>query len=94
MITRVIITKHADKQMRRAPQHIKDKLLDWRKEVELLGIQAVRQNKGYHDEPLKGKRIDERSIRLNNQWRAFYVEKKNGIIEIYVLEVTPHEYKK
>jgi proteic killer suppression protein len=67
MITQVIITKNADKQMRRAPQHIRDKLLDWRKEVKLFGIQAVRQNKGYHDEPLKGQRAGERSIRLNRQ---------------------------
>lgn len=92
MITQVIITKNADKQMRRAPQHIRDKLLDWRKEVELFGIQAVRQNKGYHDEPLKGQRTGERSIRLSRQWRAIYQQISNESILIYVLEVTPHEY--
>ena len=95
MITsKVIITKSAEKQATRAPQYIRDNLLYWKKEVELFGIQAIRQHKGYHDEPLKGKRLGERSIRLSRQWRAFYLEKKNGIIEIYVLEVTPHEYKK
>ncbi len=93
MINRVIITKNADKQMRRAPQYIRDNLLNWRKEVELFGIRAVREHKSYHDEPLKGKRTGERSIRLSRQWRAFYYEVENDIL-IYVLEVTSHEYKK
>ena len=76
MITRVIITKYADKQMRQSPQHIRDKLLDWRKEVELFGIQTVRQTKGYHDEPLKGKRIGERSIRLNKPMASILLRKE------------------
>jgi hypothetical protein len=55
MITsKVIITKSAEKQATRAPQYIRDNLLYWKKEVELFGIQAIRQHKGYHDEPLKG----------------------------------------
>ena len=93
MTTQVIITKSADKQMRRAPQHIVDNLLYWRNEVQTFGIYEVRKNKGYHDEPLKGKRAGERSIRLSRQWRAIYIEREIGIL-IYVLEVTPHEYKK
>jgi proteic killer suppression protein len=92
MNTEVIFTAKASKQMSQAPRYIMDKLLNWSKEVELFGIQAVRKHKGYHDEPLKGERTGERSIRLNRQWRAIYCEEKIGSIRIYVLEVTPHDY--
>ena len=54
------------------------------------GIMETRKVKGYHDEPLQGKRKGERSIRLNKQWRAIYIE-INGIIEDEITEVTPHE---
>lgn len=80
--------------MRQAPHYIAEKLLNWANEVEVFGIQAVRKHKGYHNEPLKGSRLGERSIRLNKKWRAIYCEKSNGSCLIYVLEVTPHEYKK
>jgi len=47
---------------------------------------------GYYDEPLKGKRKGQRSIRLNKAYRAFYVINKNGMIEFEVIEVNKHEY--
>jgi toxin HigB-1 len=94
MIAQVIFTATASKQMRRAPHYITDKLLNWAKEVEVFGMPAVRKHKGYHDEPLKGPRLGQRSIRLSKQWRAIYCEKDNRAILIYVLEVTPHDYQK
>lgn len=94
MNAQVIFTAKASKQMRRAPHYITEKLLNWAREVEIFGIQAVRKHKGYHDEPLKGQRLGERSIRLNEQWRAIYCEKTNGLMLIYLLEVTPHDYEK
>jgi len=94
MITLVVITKKAYKQLGKVPDYIKDKLEDWAKNVQELGIQEVRKHPAYHDEPLKEKRKGERSIRLSRQWRAIYCEKDNGSIYIEVLEVTPHEYKK
>ncbi len=78
--------------MRQAPQYITDKLLNWANEVEAFGVEAVRKHKGYHDEPLKGRRRGERSIRLSRQWRAIYREKRNGSVSVHVLGVTPHEY--
>jgi proteic killer suppression protein len=94
MIVRVIFSSKASKQMRRAPSYITDKLLNWAREVEIFGLEAVRKHKGYHDEPLKGQRAEERSIRLNRQWRAIYCEKTNSSKLIYILEVTPHDYEK
>lgn len=93
MACKVIYTKLASKQMKRAPDYITAKLLNWANEVEVFGIETVRRHPGYHDEPLMGKRIEQRSIRLSRQWRAIYCEKRNGAIWIYVLEVTPHDYK-
>ena len=49
--------------------------------------------KGFHDEPLKGKRQGQRSVRLNRAYRAIYVEHETGEVElIEVLEVNKHEY--
>ncbi|STX81627.1 Plasmid maintenance system killer protein [Legionella busanensis] len=53
----------------------------------------TRKSPGWHDEPLKGERAGQRSIRLNKQWRAIYILKKDSTIEfIEVMEVTPHDY--
>jgi proteic killer suppression protein len=88
---RVIFTVKASKQMKLAPHYITDKLLNWAREVEIFGIQAVRKHKGYHDEPLAGQRLGERSIRLNRQWRGIYRERDS---QVYITEVMPHAYKK
>lgn len=48
---------------------------------------------GYHDEPLKGDRKGQRSVRLNKAYRAIYEEKNNREIKlILILEVSKHEY--
>ena len=61
--------------------------------VEESGIREVRKFKGFHDEPLKGSRRGQRSVRLNKAYRAIYVEHEEGEIElIEVLEVNKHEY--
>ena len=61
--------------------------------VEEGGIRETRMHKGFHDEPLKGKRSGQRSIRLNRAYRAIYREQASGEIElIEVLEVNKHEY--
>lgn len=65
----------------------------WLVAVSKMGVENTRKSIGWHDEPLLGKRKDQRSIRLNKQWRAIYALKKNGQIElIEILEITPHDY--
>jgi len=50
---------------------------------------------GLHDEPLKEDRQGQRSIRLNRAYRAIYVERDEGEVELVeVIEVNKHEYKK
>ena len=94
MTVQVIFTARANKQISRAPSHIADKLMNWAEEVELRGLNAVRGRKGYHDEPLQGYRFGQRSIRLSRQWRAIYRQEGEDFILIYVLELTPHAYKR
>ena len=61
--------------------------------VERVGVSEVRKLSGYHDEPLKGTRKGQRSIRLNRAYRAIYIEYADGKIQIIeVIEVSKHEY--
>lgn len=89
----VIITPFAEKQLLRMPIHIKEHVLYWAKSVESQGIISVRKLPGYHDEPLKGKRKGQRSIRLNRAYRLIYEEDDRGeVLVIGVMEVSKHDY--
>lgn len=82
-----------DKQLDRIPEVIARKFRLWAALVEESGIREVRKQKGFHDEPLKGARQGQRSVRLNRTYRAIYVEQESGHIElIEVLEVNKHDY--
>jgi proteic killer suppression protein len=82
-----------DKQLDKIPEIIVRKFRLWVALVEESGIREVRKSKGLHDEPLKGKRLGQRSVRLNRAYRAIYRESKTGDLEIVeVLEVNKHEY--
>ena len=87
----VITNKKAQKQIKKLPIHVARKLQRWAEQVESLGIEAIREQPGYHDEPLKGDRAGQRSIRLSKAYRAFYVE-HNDMIIIEVIEVNKHDY--
>ena len=90
-VTSVLLAKFAEKQLKKLPKNIKEALRYWAESVERYGIREIRKLPGYHDEPLKGDRKGQRSIRLNKAYRAIYVETKEGI-EITVIEVNKHEY--
>lgn len=84
----VEFTKFAAKQTERVPKFIREAVFVWMKAVELLGLPEVRKNEGYHDEPLKGDRKGQRSIRLNRSYRLIYTESDQGeIVVIGVQEV-------
>lgn len=93
MIHTVRISKQAKLDLKKVPQYIRRNLLTWVAGVELEGLAEIRKISGYHDEPLKGDRAGERSIRLNRSYRAIYVIRENGTIEfLEVLEVNKHDY--
>ena len=81
------------KTLKVLPIHILRNLQRWAMQVEMLGMKEVRKIPGYHDEPLKGKRKGQRSIRLSKAYRAFYIEDKyEGINTILIEEINKHEY--
>lgn len=90
---RVWITKFAEKQIRKLPKHIAAAYHTWVRTLELDGIRATRMLPGYHDEPLKGERKGQRSVRLSGSYRVIYEETESGnVVLIGVQEVTKHEY--
>jgi toxin HigB-1 len=92
VITRVVITRRAEKQLSKTPEWIRDKLALWTREVELLGLEIVRKIPGYHDEPLFGERKGQRSIRLSRSYRAIYEIKRGEVAFVSIEEVNKHDY--
>jgi proteic killer suppression protein len=89
----VRINKFAEKQLKRLPRYIKEAALAWVFAVESDGLQKVRRLPGYHDEPLKGDRQGQRSVRLNQAYRLIYEEHDGGhTVTVIVVEVNKHEY--
>ncbi len=93
----VYLSKKAEKGLRLAPPQVQQKAALWKKLVEAQGLRNSMLIKGFHDEPLKGERKGQRSVRLNLQWRAIYETRIDSLgqekIELVeVLEVTPHKY--
>jgi proteic killer suppression protein len=91
ILTQVLVTRAAEKQVCKIPRHIQEALRIWVETVERLGIRAARRISGYHDEPLKGVRRGQRSVRLNRAYRVIYVEVESGVL-LMVIEVNKHGY--
>lgn len=85
------MSKKAQRQIKKLPAHITSKLAVWIATVEDDGIMETRKLPGYHDEPLKGQRAGQRSIRLSKAYRVIYVEHDDQIV-IEVIEVNKHDY--
>ena len=88
----VKVTTKALKDLKKVPLPIALKLTAWVEDIGNRGLSEVRKISGYHDEPLKGKRKGQRSIRLNIAYRAIYVIKSNVISFVEIQEVNKHEY--
>jgi len=89
----VVVPNRVQKDLFKVPRHIRLRLSGWIRSVELRGLEEVRRIQGYHDEPLKGLRAGQRSIRLNRSYRAIYETRGQGDIKIVeIKEVTKHGY--
>ena len=89
----VIVSKKAEKQLRSLPAHVVIKLQGWISGVKIEGLRNVRKIPGFHDEPLRGKRQGQRSIRLSKGYRACYIVDSKGNTHIAeIKEVNKHEY--
>jgi proteic killer suppression protein len=92
-IYEVTLSNAAIEQLQYMPLYIKEKLYKWVEQIKLLGLSEVRKIKGYNDEVLKGKRLGQRSIRLNKAYRAIYlVQKDQSIKFVEIKEVSKHDY--
>ena len=89
----VEFTKFAAKQSEKVPKPIREAVFLWKESVEHLGLPEIRKAKGYHDEPLKGQRKGQRSVRLSRAYRLIYEEFERGeIVVVGVQEINKHEY--
>ncbi len=89
----VVLSKSAEKSLKKVPYYINVKLLAWIDSVMNEGLDVVRRIPGYHDEPLKGNRLGQRSIRLNKAYRAIYEVNAEDELEIIeVVDVNKHDY--
>lgn len=96
-IFEALLSSEAKKNIRKLPSYIVRKLMTWIAAVERVGLRQVQRVSGYHDEPLVGKRFGQRSIRLNQAYRAIYVttqENREGRVVEFILveEVNKHDY--
>lgn len=92
-IFKIILSEGAKRDLKKVPVHIAIKLFEWIEAVASDGINEVRKISGYHDEPLRGKRKGQRSIRLSKSYRAIYMITNDGKIEFAeVIEVNKHDY--
>jgi proteic killer suppression protein len=91
--TLVVLTKSAEKEVQKLPRNIQEALLAWIDQVQTQGLQETRKIPGYHDEPLKGDRKGQRSVRLNRAYRAIYTQDADGKVQLVtVIEVNKHKY--
>jgi proteic killer suppression protein len=90
---RVVLTDNARKDLKKLPIHIFRKFEFWVKQITIDGIQKVRKIPGLHDEPLKGDRQGQRSVRLSRTYRAIYRMLRDNELElVQVEEINKHEY--
>ena len=92
-IFNVKLPRKASKDLKKVPLPISIKLQAWIEAIGHRGLSEISKIPGYHDEPLKGNRKGQRSIRLNIAYRAIYLIDKSGAINfIEIQEVHKHEY--
>jgi proteic killer suppression protein len=91
----VLLSKKAEKNLKKIPKHILIQFDLWVEIIETDGLKAMQKLKGYRDHALKGDRKGQRSSSLSRSWRVIYVlDKDTKLISVEVLEVNHHEYKK
>ena len=85
-------SKEVTRSLRKISGRIKKNYRAWIEVAKNGGSKNLINFPGFKDKQLSGKLRECRSSRLNIQYRVVYYENKK-VKEIYVLKVTPHEYK-
>ncbi|WP_445291983.1 type II toxin-antitoxin system RelE family toxin [Bdellovibrio sp. BCCA] len=90
-MTRVLYSRLFEKQIEKVPAYIQSKVEAWTFSVTNFGIHETAKNPDLHDEPLKGNRIGQRSVRLTKAYRLSYRIIEDRVL-IELLEVHKHDY--
>ena len=85
--------RRLDKQLAKVPMEVQKRYEKWKDIVEISGPAGLKLVSGFRDEALRGEWRGYRSSRLNQQYRVIYQVEGNRL-KVYVLEVTPHDYKR
>lgn len=96
VINRVVLSKLAAKQLRKAPGQVRNAFDYWVALIAEYGLLQLREIRGFHDEPITiGPHAGQRSVRMNRAWRAFYVIRRDGALELVeVVEINKHVYNR
>lgn len=91
VLTKVSHSKTFEKQLAKVPDFIRKKVIFWVFLVESNGLTEVMKSAGFHDEPLRGERKGQRSVRMNKAYRLIYHVIQDRV-HIELLEVHKHDY--
>jgi addiction module RelE/StbE family toxin len=81
------------KQLAKAPVEVQKRYEKWKDIVEVSGPAGLKLVRGFRDEALRGEWKGYRSARLNQLYRVIY-QIEGDRLEVYVVEVMPHDYRK
>jgi proteic killer suppression protein len=85
--------RRLEKQLTKAPLEVQKRYEKWKDIVEISGPAGLKLVRRFRDEALRGEWKGFRSSRLNQQSRAIY-QTEGDQLKVYVVEVTPHDYRR
>jgi mRNA-degrading endonuclease YafQ of YafQ-DinJ toxin-antitoxin module len=83
----------AAKAISKAPRQVAEKYEVWLAIIRQSGPVGLRPIRGFNDEALGGDWKAYRSSRLSAQLRVIY-RVEATIVSVYVVEITPHDYRR
>ncbi len=78
------------KELRRCPQHIREKYEQWKALVRTGGPNTLLRLPGLHEEALAGEWRGFRASRLNVQWRVIYLVQEESVA-VAVVRISAHD---
>ena len=82
---RVDVSK-IEKALKKLPQEIVEKFIQWVDDIENDGWQSVKRVKKYRDHQLTGERNGQRAIKLNYSYRVIYSVAQDGVVHVIKVE--------
>ena len=89
----VLEAKSLAKVLKKAPREIRESYAAWKNIVTASGPEGLKRINGYWDHALKGDWSGARASSLNQQWRVIYLIRSQKI-DVLVLRVSPHDYRR